>query len=449
MNRLQKFINEKILGVRVSSQLTTLEQYNYYINRAVTEILANNYLSKDYKLDEMIRDGYERNPDVFSITDRISTMFAGIKYGVYSISGKENKFEGMLEEFIDKPNKYQTWFEYKKNWSLFGLVTGNAIQWNPVFENGNNKGFPVLIRLLPPQDTIIKSDGPSEPVHLYVVDYNDYDKSFPAGEVSHYRFFLNLDHKLGKNFMGISPVNIAANIIESQNAGYALGRNSFSRIGSPGFLVDRPPAGMSADPVTRAEKDKFEQTWREKYSKQNMQGVPGYLRGNFDWLKIGYENMRDLDLINMNRNGVRVLCNVWSVPPELFGDKEASTYNNMQEARKAIYTDRLLPDADGFAGIFTGMIKNINKNLIVKCEKDDIPALQKDMGQMITWIARMVEVGLISRDEGREVSGWEKTNLPGMDIITTGFGQVPVSEISTEIDDDSIDNFERENGKTY
>ena len=135
--------------------------------------------------------------------------------------------------------------------------------------------------------------------------------------------------------MGMSPIKVAANIINSQNKGYEITAKMYSYGHPPGILSKEAEFG---DETTADQESKFRERYRTKYQGVDNMAIPIFTLGKLAYTKIGYDNMKELDIVNMSEHGRRIFCNILQVPSQLFNDTSGSTFNNMNEASKSIYT---------------------------------------------------------------------------------------------------------------
>jgi len=77
------------------------------------------------------------------------------------------------------------------------------------------------------------------------------------------------------------------------------------------------------------------------------------------------------------------MCNIYSVPSQLFNDVSGTTFNNMAAAKKSLYTEAVLPNLELWLKNFNNWFvyswsKAENKNYCVKANLESIEVLQAD-----------------------------------------------------------------------
>ncbi len=298
-------------------------------------------LARDTQMEYYITNGYSSNPDTLGIVDKISNKFADIP--IIPFKGEKELEKDPLDIIFSRTNSDYTKKEFMKEWELFGLITGNSIVNFDLLNIGNNSDLPKFLKMMPTQDTEIESGGWKQPVGKYKLRFNSMVEIDPEN-VWHTRLFLELVYRNGSNFMGMSPVRVAANVILSQNYGYDLSKDTLKSPIPPAIISRKDAAPVSS--INKEKQSEMEKRWDAKVSARKSK--PFFGEGDYQVNKLGYENLKDLDIVNGSEHGLRVLCNVWGVPSQMFNDSESTTYNNMKSAERVMYTDRILPDMEKF-----------------------------------------------------------------------------------------------------
>lgn len=329
-------------------------------------------------LESIIDNAYSGNPDVYSIVDKLSTMYVGMPKKPYK-KGQDGKYVEITDpeivNLVNKPNQTETRMQFEKMRYLFYLVTGNSMVWAPRLEAGNNKGQLMSqgMNNMPSQYTEIISGGWMQPVKEYIINYNfgGVERRLPAEQVIHVRM-PNLKFKDGDNLYGMSPIRTAVLIIESQNGGYRNMANTFKNGFPLGVLSKEGEADDNEEEATNRV-NIFRKVW-DRLAKKNK---PIMTAGKTTWTKLGFDNFKDLQIIENSQHGMRVLCNVYGVPSQLFNDIAGTTYANQKEARKAAYTNRLIPDAMLFDEVDNINIWR-NYGIEVLTDWSAVPEMQED-----------------------------------------------------------------------
>ncbi len=405
------------------------EQNQLY--RALYDMLATGMpLGQDSKMKDYVKQGYEGNPDLFSIVTKLAGMFAQVMDNVKIVQYRGDKEEEIqndeIDTLLDRINYYQTFHEFCRQWEVFFLITGNAITYAPKYTAGMNRGKLTNdgLLLMPTQNITIESGGWRKPISKYTLDINQTYR-IDVTDVWHERLTPTLDYSEGRNFMGMSPVKVAANIINSQNKGYEVTSKMYAYGHPPGIISKKVEPGSGSD-STAEQESKFRERYRTKYQGVDNMAIPIFTMGELSYTKIGYDNLKELEIISMSEHGRRIFCNILQVPAQLFNDTAASTFNNMTEASKTIYTNRLIPDVAQFCAGFNRILKAYG-DFEMKPDYSDIEALQDDKAKKAEWVSKMFNDGVITGDDYLEAMGEERTELPEMQLRFMNANRVPTN----------------------
>jgi HK97 family phage portal protein len=399
-------------------------------------------LSKDSNMKDYVDGGFAGNPTVYSIASKIAIMASQVPAVVTDKKTGDVIEDTDLNKILKHPNPYQTFIEFIALCETFYLITGNEIIYAPVLEAGNDKGKLIHgLYMMPTQNVSIKSEGWMNPAAKYTLDINQrFD--IDAKDIIHVRM-MNLDYEDGANFMGMSPIKVAVNVIEADNQGKMIVANTLKRGVPLGIFSTDQETEIGSD--TREKLSNLRREYVREYTSSGTHkraGIPIFAGGKVVWTPISFTNFKDLQIIENSENGLRALCNVWGVPSELFNDTSASTYNNVSEARKAIYTNRIIPDLNLFYSYFNDRITQAyGDNIIVKADFSGIPELQMNKKEQSEWLNIGVQAGAINRNEYRKAIGFEPVDTPGMDDYLVNPLLIPINQLSIGMPtEDEVDN---------
>jgi len=105
---------------------------------------------------------------------------------------------------------------------------------------------------------------------------------------------------------------------------------------------------------------------------------------------------KDAEFLGLMQWGMREVCTVFGIPPELIGDHEHATYSNIEQAAKALWTDALIPEASFIADELTEQLVPLfgNEADSIEFDTSDIETLQEDRTEIIDQITKLVGVGV-------------------------------------------------------
>jgi len=356
-------------------------------------------LTRDDNLDTYLKDGYEKNPTIFGAANKIATIGASIP--LIAMKGEDiSEYDPLKEFFIQSKDKADySLKEFRRHWRLFRLLLGEALIFAPVYKAGNSAGLPMFFDIMPPQNIEIVTGGMSDPVKYYKVDEKDKLPLDPA-DVFHSRAFLNTDFDEGRQFRGLSPLKVAANIISMMNSGDEMVKKLYDTGMPPGILYNKNIKGTEVN----EQKSLLEKAWRSK-----SKDIPIIGGGELGWINLGFSSLRDLQIIESDKRGLRVICNIWGVHESLFS-AERATLDNMKIARKLMYEDRQKPDIEDEIEYLNKIFESTGITYVA--DYSQIEALQEDKEKLAKIYAIGRDKKVVTRNEMR------------MDV----FGKEPIDE---------------------
>jgi HK97 family phage portal protein len=131
----------------------------------------------------------------------------------------------------------------------------------------------------------------------------------------------------------------------------------------------------------------------------------------------------EMEFIEGNRELARSIALAFGVPPMLLGIKGDSTYNNMREARLAMYEDTTSFYLRLFRGEVNNWLFTKEDGLGYNYREDDIPALEPR--QETKW-KRAQESDFISINEKRKLTGYDDRGEEG-NVILVDANKIPLS----------------------
>jgi HK97 family phage portal protein len=126
--------------------------------------------------------------------------------------------------------------------------------------------------------------------------------------------------------------------------------------------------GNLTEVQAQALKDKF----RKNYQGASNAGDVIITPKDLSWVNFGL-SASDLSLIEQYNGTIKDLCNIYNIPVQLLNNTDSSTYNNMKEAKKALYQNAVIPELIKIRDRNTAKVMNISLTLIsrpsAKCRR--------------------------------------------------------------------------------
>ena len=246
-------------------------------------------------------------------------------------------------DVLKNPSPNCTGLEYIEQEIGYYLICGNSYTYGIGPENGPNKGEFLELHTMPAQYTEIEFSGNyMDPVGGYQIEWSQNAKIDKEKVMHRKTFNPQYGYNTGSSLYGLSPLKAASRLITKSNDSYTANAKLLANSGAIGILSSEPNAG-ARQAVTTEQADMITKKYKQNYGGSENYGKILISSAALKWQQIGM-NAADLNLIESMEYDLRKLCSLYNVPSVLFNDNATSTYNNMQEARKAFINDAILPN---------------------------------------------------------------------------------------------------------
>ena len=392
-------------------------------------------------VETYIDKGYLFNPVVYSIVSFIAQKAGAIPWGVYEVkndkalqlyksantynlSTKMVKTKALvalpnhdLNELFIRPNSIQGWSDFFEQYVGFKKITGNSYVHLIGPESGNNAGTIRELWGIPSQIIRPVAGDRYQPIRGY--KYLNSDDLIPSDQILHSRYWTP-EYFNGQNLIGLSPLRASLRLVTKSNASFDSSVGALQNQGAFGIISAEKDTAL-----TEEQADMIESRLREKVGGPANRGKNIVTSADLKWQQMGMSPV-DLNIIESDKMDIRMLCNVFHVAPELFGDSANKTYNNVKEARGAAYTDAILPDCNAFRDALNMRIMGKYEGKIyVDYDASMISELQEDLQMMTTALSG---AWWINPNERRDIMNFpaDETN-PLMNEYWVPGGLMPMS----------------------
>lgn len=381
-----------------------------------------NDAGKNYKYQDLAKEGYMKNAIVYRCVNEISK-------GAASVPFKLKTGDTVIErhpviDLLARPNPLQSYSEFFNSLYGFLMLSGNAY----ILKAGGQ--LPRELHLLRPDRVEIKApSGKIIPSHYdYMINGKvesryDVDQDTGFSELKHVKLWNPLD-----DFYGCSPLSAAAVEVDQHNMSSSHNINLLNNGARPsGAVVFKPrdDAGFSVN-LTEGQRQQLLTDLNNRFSGTTNAGRPLLLEGDFDWKEMGL-SPKDMDFLNLKHLSATEIAMCFGVPSQLVGVPDAQTYANVQEARLALYEETIIPllrkvESD----MNEWLIPMFGENLAFEYDVDEIPALSERRRLIYANVSQAVAQGILTRNEAREQLGYSPiSGADGLYISATLF---PIGE---------------------
>jgi HK97 family phage portal protein len=333
--------------------------------------------SKGQQTDnKLITEGFERNSQAYAIIRKIGETGSDIPWIPKEIKKDgtlEDIKEGRFYDFVNQPNEEQTQKDFKEQSFTYMLTTGDLF-WQPVesigFGISELKTWPSqLIEVLSTQANPLTVSG-------YMFELGRLKESFTADELIHLKY-VNPTTRGVESLRGLSPLAAAWLALSGDNQRAEAQDAMLKNRGVAGIFTSEDDYPLNPD----------EQKEQQAIFDGQIGGASKFNkviagRGKGKFIQMGMSST-DLEILKTAIQNLRMLCNVYGAPSELFNDPANKTHANQKAALKSFYENSVLPlDRRVLSKFNSTVVKHWSerdgKNYTVVQDLEHIGALQED-----------------------------------------------------------------------
>ena len=256
-----------------------------------------------------------------------------------------------------------------------------------------------------------------------VVESWDADPDTGASEVKHFKTWHPQD-----DYYGLSPLSAGAVDVDQHNMSAKHNYNLLLNGARPsGAVIFKPKdeSGMTVQ-LTEGQRQQLMSDLDLRFSGSSNAGRTMLLEGDFDFKEMGL-SPKDMDFIQMKNMTARDIALVFGVPSQLVGVPDNQTYNNVSEARLALYEDTIIPLLKRVESDLNEWLGNdFNENVNIRYDIDAIPAMAERRKKIYENVVQAVREGILSRNEARDRLGYEP--VEGGDEVYISANLFPLGE---------------------
>lgn len=380
---------------------------NEAFNRAIFNYLGDSLVWNPENDDTYINKGYRYNATVYSIVNLIGKAASTIPLCVYEVQSENDlsRYKAItssgfdssvmhkaqmlrkqslveventaLHELLKRPNPAQSYNAWIQEIIAFGKLTGNRYIFGIAPDSGSNRGKFRELYVLPSQNIEIHSGGIMEPVKEYTLDYNGTYR-IAASDICHIKDFNPYYDGTGSHLYGMSPLHAGLRVLQANNEAVTTGVKYLQNQMARGVLMS-DEGDLNAEQA-RQLKEKF----REQHQGSGKAGDVLITPKKLSWINFGLSTS-DLSLIEQYNATIKDLCNIYSVPVQLLNNTDSTTYNNMKEAKKALYQNAVIPELIKIREeLNRWLTPQYGDKLYIDFDFSVIPELQEEMDKVVS-----------------------------------------------------------------
>jgi len=388
----------------------------FYGSNIDSLVLAGGFSFGTGDRQKYVQQGYLMNPYVYSAVNIITNAAKQVPFNVYRVTDqkafskykslpaysnsglsakqavlKERSMEEVegtgINEVMKYPNPNQGWGEWFEAAIGYKLITGESFIHGIKTDSGNNAGAIREMWVLPSQFVEISATNVIEPVITgYELKIFEGLKLEPD-EVMHWKYFNpSYDGTKEETLHGLSPLTAAfREALISNGTGDSIG-SIMDNAGASGVLSLQDAGAMNEEQAK-----KLRDTYYKNYTGKNR-GKIIITAANLKWQEIGM-SPKDMQVVDIRKMSMRDIYAVYGLKSELGNDSENSTYNNVSEANRSLYLNRVLPELDTIRDELNRWLADSwnqarGTNYYIDYDISGIPALQDDMKLLVESIQK-------------------------------------------------------------
>ena len=403
---MASFIDRLKAIVSKNAQNTNL---NY--NKAIYNWLGESIVWNAENDDSYITEGYRKNATIYSIINLITKAATTIPFQIYEVTNENDykRYKSLtsgtidnstinkaallqksslvelqdteLHQLLERPNPAQSYNSFISELIAFGKLTGNRYIYGIGPETGTKVGKYSELYVMPSQIMEIVSGGIMQPVEKYKIEYNG-TFEIPASEICHIKDFNPYYDGSGSHLYGQSPLRAGLRTLTTNNEAVQTGVKYLQNQTARGLLMSEE--GDLNEVQAQQLKDKF----RKQFQGSNNAGDVIITPKKLSWVNFGL-NASDVSLIEQYNASIKDLCNIYNVPVQLLNNTDASSYNNMKEAKKALYQNAVIPELLKIKDeLNRWLAPKYGNKLCIEFDFTVIPELQEEADKVVDQLAK-------------------------------------------------------------
>lgn len=380
----------------------------------------------EHKYNKIAREGYMKNPFVYSAINFGSNTFAnvGLKLEEEKSDETVEQIKGHeLLDLLDSPNEDDPGLMFRKEVYSFFKLSGKCFTHKISPDTGPNAGRPQqLVNWIPSAVSVLQGDN----TLIGGFELKDHKRKYSKDEVIYIKDFHPTETANGH------PAAMSvARAVDVSNAQLEWNMSVLNNRGIPAHVF----SGSWTHEKAREWRSMNE---RELSGKFNA-GRDMYLPDNVEVERLGF-NTQELDWLNGLKAMARIIYASYNMPSELFNDGENKTYSNFEQAIKAILIFDTIPTWNIVLSYWNkDLVGDFGDNLKLSIDKDSIEALADDMMDKTKQALMMYEGNLANKGEARQVAGMDD-DVPDAERTILRSTFIPEGDnVDEDVDEEEIE----------
>lgn len=368
-------------------------------------------LSSSYQ--SQLDDGLRANPYIMRCVDLRASAVASLTPILYDEEGNEiNDKNHPLARLLRRPSPGITFQSLTYQAQTHYALNGNAYLWTIRTIRGVER-----IHALPPSAvSAFPSGNILDPIARWQIVTGTQTVQVEPSDMIHIYGPLKAD-----GFTGISPLDSASQSVDAQTEARIWNTSMMRNGAKPSMTISTPEV------MTPTAFQNFKAKLNAMFSGGRNAGKIMVLDGGKTATFDGF-SARDMDYSAGITLTAREICLALGVPPELAGDSANKTYANAQEAHREFAINTIAPLANQyFEALSVALCMEGDNVARIGYDASQIEGMKSDESALIS---ALTSCDFLTDNEKRARLSYDA--IPDGDIVLTGMGKVPRSEIVSD-----------------
>jgi HK97 family phage portal protein len=381
----------------------------------------NSPIWTDWNTDAAITDGFKASVWVYRCVRKLMDAAAAAPMVAYvkGAKGWKPDHDHEMTALLEHPNPHMTRAQLVETMTAQMQLGGNTVLWKNLVRNGTKlqELWPFDVRYLKPIPVEQRWIGAYE----YTID--GVARRIPAEECAHALFV----HP-GEPFWGISPLQAAAKVVDTDVEAVGWNKTSFQNRAVPAGVL------TMAQPISEDQREEIVERLKDHFVGAANARRPAVLGNGTTYQAIGLTPV-EMDFIESRKWGVQEIAAAFGVPLPVLGILSDATFANYEIARRIFWEDTVAPFLKSLAdALGRSLVPHFGdpRTLAVGFDLTDIAALRDDYGKKVDQLEKLVRSGVpinaaIEKLEMdlKPVEGGDQGFIPATMVPVTLAGQEP------------------------
>ncbi len=343
-------------------------------------------------------EGYVKNVIAYRSINMIAEAASSVKMKLHFVD-EDSRYEikqHPLLKILERPNPCIGGSDFIESIVSYRLISGNV--YIQAITNTSNEVKELHI-LRPDRVQVIAGDNCIPMGYRYSVKGNNSNEylDFPVDSITGKSEILHIKNFNPLNdWYGLSPIEAAAYSIDQHNYSASWNQALLQNGARPsGALVVKGDNSLSEDQFNR-----LKNQVSEEFSGHANAGRPILLEGGLEWKEMSI-SPKDMDFMNIKNTSARDIALAFGVPPQLLGIQGDNTYNNLAEARLALWEQTVIAHLNDIADALNNwLVPAFDARLKLSFDIDSVSALAPRREAL--W-NKITSASFLSDDEKRKI----------------------------------------------